>query len=145
MASESYNLVTSSPTLVSHNQPSAARAFQSGSPGQMDREPVGKASAANAAAGFQGTSALPIESSDSARPKDETAQQVTQAVERINEIMQSGRNTLKFELNEDAGQMVIQVLDAQSEELIRQIPSEETLKFAEYVEGLVGIIFNDKA
>ncbi|NEV60296.1 flagellar protein FlaG [Thiorhodococcus minor] len=72
-------------------------------------------------------------------------EQVTQAVDRINEMMQKGRNTLKFELDDDAGRMVVRVLDAETEELIRQIPSEETLKFAEYVEGLVGLIFNDQA
>ncbi|MFD2111388.1 flagellar protein FlaG [Thiorhodococcus fuscus] len=75
----------------------------------------------------------------------DTYEQVTDAVERINEMMQNGKQSLKFQLDDDSGRMVIRVMDAQTDEVIRQIPSEETLKFAEYVDGLVGLIFNKKA
>jgi len=75
----------------------------------------------------------------------ETAEQVTQAVERLNGMMQSGQQSLRFAVDDDSGRMVVRVMDAQTEEVIRQIPSEETLRFAEYVDGLVGMIFNKKA
>ncbi|EGV27943.1 flagellar protein FlaG protein [Thiorhodococcus drewsii AZ1] len=80
-----------------------------------------------------------------AQGQTDTYEQVTDAVERINEMMQNGKQSLKFQLDDDSGRMVIQVMDAQTDEVIRQIPSEETLKFAEYVDGLVGLIFNKKA
>lgn len=75
----------------------------------------------------------------------ETAQQVTQAVEQLNEMMQSGEQSLRFAVDDSSGRMVVQVMDVQTDEVIRQIPSEETLRFAEYVDGLVGMIFNKKA
>lgn len=74
-----------------------------------------------------------------------TVDQVAKSVERINEMMQSGKQTLTFQLDDESGRMVIRVIDAQTKEMIRQIPSEETLKFAQYVDGLVGLIFNKKA
>jgi len=80
-----------------------------------------------------------------AQSQTDTYEQVTDAVERINEMMQNGKQSLKFQLDDDSGRMVIRVMDAQTDEVIRQIPSEETLKFAEYVDGLVGLIFNKKA
>ena len=81
---------------------------------------------------------------DSRRPEERT-EQVAQAVERINEMMQNGQQSLRFAVDEDSGRTVVRVLDAHTEEVIRQIPSEETLRFAEYVDGLVGMIFNKKA
>lgn len=75
----------------------------------------------------------------------EMAEQVKQAVERINEMMQNGQQSLRFAVDEDSGRTVVRVMDARTEEVIRQIPSEETLRFAEYVDGLVGMIFNKKA
>ncbi|MBK1719486.1 flagellar protein FlaG [Thiocystis violacea] len=74
-----------------------------------------------------------------------TVEQVAQAVDRINEMMQNGKQTLSFQLDDDSGRMVVRVTDAQTKEVIRQIPTEETLKFAQYVDGLVGLIFNKKA
>ncbi len=75
----------------------------------------------------------------------ETVEKLTEAVDKINEMMQNGKQTLTFQLDEESERMVIRVLDAQTKEVIRQIPSEETLKFAKYVDGLVGLIFNKKA
>jgi flagellar protein FlaG len=41
--------------------------------------------------------------------------------------------------------MVVKVMDTQTNEVIRQFPSEETLKLAKHLEGMLGLIFNDKA
>lgn len=79
------------------------------------------------------------------KDRSATLEQVSQAVDRINEMMQNGKQTLTFQLDDDSGRMVVRVTDAQTKEVIRQIPTEETLKFAEYVDGLVGLIFNKKA
>jgi flagellar protein FlaG len=36
-------------------------------------------------------------------------------------------------------------MDLETEEVVRQIPTEETLKFSEFLEGMVGLIFDEKA
>ena len=70
---------------------------------------------------------------------------LTEAVDKINEMMQQGKQMLTFQLDDDSGRMVVRVIDSQSKEVVRQIPSEETINFAKYVDGLVGLIFNKKA
>lgn len=75
----------------------------------------------------------------------EMVDKLSEAVDKINEMLQQGRQMLTFQLDEDSGRMVVRVIDAQTNEVIRQIPSEETLNFAKYVDGLIGLIFNKKA
>jgi flagellar protein FlaG len=63
----------------------------------------------------------------------------------MNELMQSGNRSLKFSVDDTADRVVIKVMDLETEEVVRQIPTEETLKFSEFLEGMVGLIFDEKA
>jgi len=65
---------------------------------------------------------LPEQAADTAR--------ISEAVTRINEIVQSVQRDLSFNLDEDSGKTIIRVVDSGSGELIRQIPSEEALAIA---------------
>ncbi len=58
-------------------------------------------------------------------------ERVQDAVSRINEYVQQTERTLDFQLDEDSGKTVIRVYDRQSDELIRQIPSELALELAQ--------------
>ncbi|WP_369857349.1 flagellar protein FlaG [Candidatus Thalassolituus haligoni] len=58
-------------------------------------------------------------------------QQVQEAISRINEYVQQSERTLDFQLDESSGETIIRVYDKQSEELIRQIPSELALELAQ--------------
>lgn len=61
------------------------------------------------------------------------ADQIQDAVSRINEYVQQSERTLDFRLDENSGQAVIRVYDKNSEELIRQIPGELALRIAEHL------------
>ena len=65
---------------------------------------------------------LPAQAVDSAR--------ISEAVSQINVIVQSIQRDLSFNLDEESGQTIIRVVDSESGELIRQIPSEEALAIA---------------
>ncbi|NEX21716.1 flagellar protein FlaG [Thiorhodococcus mannitoliphagus] len=146
MTSESSLSVAVNPPPIRHVQQPVTQHQGDGATSQTGEPGVSAGLKAKETPAPVGRSAEPKdEAAKDARSQGDPAEQVAQAVERINEMMQSGQHQLKFELNKDAGQMVIQVLDAETEELVRQIPSEETLKFAEYVEGLAGLIFSDQA
>jgi flagellar protein FlaG len=67
------------------------------------------------------------------------------AVEKMNELMQSGNRSLRFSVDDTADRVVVKVMDLETEEVVRQIPTEETLKFSEFLEGMVGLIFDEKA
>lgn len=87
----------------------------------------------------------PDQSRGVAATDTEKVEKLTEAVDKINEMMKQGQQMLTFQLDDESGRMVVRVIDAQSKEVVRQIPSEETLNFAKYVDGLVGLIFNKKA
>lgn len=59
---------------------------------------------------------------------------VTQAVEKINEFIQVVQRDLRFSVDEATGRTVITVLDAETQEIIRQIPPEEALSIVENIE-----------
>ena len=45
---------------------------------------------------------------------------------------------MRFEKDSDAGEMVVKIVDNESEEVIRQIPPEELLKLTQRLEDLRG-------
>lgn len=77
----------------------------------------------------------------------EAAQQVEEvqaAVDKLNDLMGSERN-LNFSIDKETENLVVKVMDTQTQEIIRQFPSEESLKLAKHIEGMMGLIFNDHA
>ena len=58
-------------------------------------------------------------------------EQLQAAVEKAQKSLQAVARDITFSLNEKAGAVVIKIMDRESNELIRQIPSEEFLKLAE--------------
>jgi flagellar protein FlaG len=76
-----------------------------------------------------GGEALPPKGKEAPSQVADSAQ-ISEAVTRINEIVQSIQRDLSFNLDEDSGQTIIRVIDSDSGELIRQIPSEEALAIA---------------
>ena len=68
---------------------------------------------------------------------------IDDAVREINQYVQSEQRELQFTIDEDSGQTVIKVIDAQTKELIRQIPGEEALNVVRKLkEGANLEIFN---
>ena len=63
--------------------------------------------------------------------KTESAQEnIDQAVQRMNDHVQLVNRQLEFKIDEDSGRTVITVLDSDTQEVIRQIPNDEALRFA---------------
>ncbi|GAA0787673.1 flagellar protein FlaG [Marinobacterium sediminicola] len=74
-----------------------------------------------------------------------SAEKLQAAVEKMNELMKESDRSLQFSVDDTSEKVVIKVVDQQTDEVIRQIPSEETLKFSEFLQGMVGMIFDEKA
>jgi len=69
---------------------------------------------------------------------------VDDTVSRLNEAVQSIERDLKFRIDESSGDTIITVLDTKTEEVIRQIPTEDVLAVRENIETLKGILFSAK-
>lgn len=74
-----------------------------------------------------------------------SAEKLEAAVDRLNEMMKSSQRSLNFSVDKTSEQVVVQVRDLSTDKVIRQIPNEEALRFAESLDRMMGLIFNEEA
>jgi flagellar protein FlaG len=72
-------------------------------------------------------------------------QQLLAATDNMNKHVQSLKRDLHFSVDEDTGETVIRVIDSESKETIRTIPSEEFLSVAQHLNQTVGMLLNAEA
>ena len=70
---------------------------------------------------------------------------VEQAVNQINQYVQTLSRDLHFTVDEDSGRTVVKVLDTETKEVIRQIPSEELLQIARHLTDGGGLLLKVRA
>ncbi|WP_133469208.1 flagellar protein FlaG [Paraglaciecola marina] len=93
---------------------------------------------------------VPVFSADNQVAQDEySPEKIEIAVTQISEFVQASSRQLNFSVDEDSNKQVVKVTDAESGDVIRQIPSEEVLKLSERLQDLqtevgtaVGLLFN---
>lgn len=70
------------------------------------------------------------------------------AVNRLNEYIQNSRRDLYFSVDKDSGRVVVKVIDSETREVIRQIPSEEVVALARGLglkEDATGVLLHTQA
>ena len=60
------------------------------------------------------------------------------ALERVNESLQAWSTGIRFEMDDEADRLVVSIVDRNSGDVIRQIPSEAVLKVAKMIIQLQG-------
>jgi flagellar protein FlaG len=75
----------------------------------------------------------------------EAAADLNEVVESLNGNLEVLRRDLRFSVDDDSGETVVKVLDAETEEVIRQIPAEEVLELQKRLEEAAGVIFRGQA
>jgi flagellar protein FlaG len=70
---------------------------------------------------------------------------IEKSVEAFNEKMEMMNSQLRIEFDQDTGLKVVKIIDKNTKEVIRQIPSETMLKIAKYIDELTGLLFDKKA
>ena len=58
------------------------------------------------------------------------SEDLKQAVSKLNDYVQTIQRNLQFTIDKESGITIVKVIDTKSEKVIRQIPSEETIKLA---------------
>ena len=61
---------------------------------------------------------------------------IATAVNRLNKQLEEVHSNLHFSIHEASGRVVVKVIDTQTEDVIRQIPSEAILALAENAENM---------
>ena len=62
--------------------------------------------------------------------KDMSEQKLDDAIVQLNDSLQNIQRNLEFSVDKEAGKIVISVTDKETDEVVRQIPSEEVLQLA---------------
>ncbi|MFT5923061.1 MAG: flagellar protein FlaG [Paraglaciecola sp.] len=78
-----------------------------------------------------------------------SAEQIETVVSQLSKFVQTNSRQLSFSVDEGSNKQVVRVTDAESGQIIRQIPSEEVLKLSERLQDLqtelgtvIGVLFN---
>jgi len=72
-----------------------------------------------------------------AEEQEAREEEVDDTVTEINQSIQGIQRNLAFSVDKDLDQIVINVIDKKTDEVIRQIPSEEFLELARNLQGMV--------
>ena len=80
------------------------------------------------------------------RPVEEKEQESLEAVvSGLNELVHELHRELQFSLDRESGEVVIKVIDRETDTVVRQLPSEEVLKLRKRLQEAAGAIFRDQA
>lgn len=71
------------------------------------------------------------------------AAELVEPIKRINAAMRL--YGVEFDLDTDASRVVTRVIDAETGEVIRQIPTEEVLRIADRLDDIVGRLISEEA
>lgn len=81
-----------------------------------------------------------------AEPQKPSAEQMKQAVDEVRTAVNAMAQNLQFSIDKETGKTIVKVVDASTEEVIRQIPPEEILVIAKAIDGMQqGLLIRQKA
>jgi flagellar protein FlaG len=90
-----------------------------------------------------GTVAVPPEPQQKSTPD---LKQLQQAIQQVQAAVQAHASSIQFSLDKDTGETIVKVVDTQTNEVIRQIPSKEMIAIAQSIDQqLQGILLKQKA
>jgi flagellar protein FlaG len=72
-------------------------------------------------------------------------QEVHKITEHLNDLMKDLKVNLNFEVNKDDGELIIKVVDTETKQVIRQIPTEQTLQIRKTLDSTQGVILRTEA
>jgi flagellar protein FlaG len=70
---------------------------------------------------------------------------VRAAVAAINRAAKALNNSVELSLDSDSGRAIVRVVDSETGQLIRQIPSEEALELRRALDRIAGLLINRTA
>jgi flagellar protein FlaG len=103
---------------------------------------VGKANVAAQSANLKQT--LEVQDAKREDAQREQAKELQEKVAQLNDHMQNLNRNLQFRVDEESGDTVVTVIDSETKELVRQIPSQEVLDVKHAIEKYRGILLEAK-
>ncbi|GGI67612.1 flagellar protein FlaG [Shewanella gelidii] len=85
------------------------------------------------------------ESSKETAKEKRDAEALAEVVEQLSDVVTMMNKGLAFSVDEDSGAAVVKVMDIDSGEIIRQIPSDEALELAQKLQDVKGLLMKTEA
>jgi flagellar protein FlaG len=79
---------------------------------------------------------------DTPRSRNAIAEAVRELVLKSNQALESMNHRLRFQVHDDTGQLMVQLVDFETGEVVRQQPPEEFLELAARIREMVGIFLD---
>lgn len=97
-----------------------------------------------------GSAAPPVQAKTQAPPSNTaeappTAADLQRTVQDAKGVADAAGASLQFSIDKDSGKTIVKVVDSQTSEVIRQIPSEELVSLARNMTKLEGMLLDQKA
>ena len=67
------------------------------------------------------------------------------AVDKLNENTRFTAQGLRFSIDEESGKTVVKIVDSETQEILRQIPSADALALAHSIDKMRGLLLREKA
>ncbi|WP_301102921.1 flagellar protein FlaG [Propionivibrio sp.] len=74
-----------------------------------------------------------------------STEQLQAAVKSVEEYIQPTNDALEFSLSDETGGIVVKIIDRDTKEVIRQIPSEEMIAIAKALDSIKGLFVKQNA
>lgn len=87
-----------------------------------------------------GNNAPPVE-----RQGTSSLQQVQEAVQKTNDFIRPFNGALRFEVEPDTNETIVKIIDQETKEVVKQIPSEEMINLAKALDQLKGLLVKQQA
>ena len=71
-------------------------------------------------------------------------QDLKERVEQLNETLRVFDKRLRFDIHEETNRVMVQVLDAETDEILREIPPEKILDMVASIEEAIGLIVDER-
>ncbi len=73
------------------------------------------------------------------------AKRVQESIADINKVMAGFSISVQFKIDPDYKELIVKVVDQETGQLIRQIPTEEVVKMSKAMDNLKGLLFAQSA
>jgi flagellar protein FlaG len=74
-----------------------------------------------------------------------SAVQVAEALKSINNTIQTLAQNVEFSIDEDSDRAIVKVIDRETKEVIRQMPTKEALEIAKALDRVQGLLIRQQA
>jgi len=126
--------------------PSVAGGFSASgasvSTGAGTGNPVGAATTSTTTSAATSVTAASANGTDSTTP---SLAQVKKAVEHINASLKTDNQSVEFTIDQSSKRVVVKVIDPATNQVIRQVPTEEVLEMSKMLGKKLGSIINQQA